>query len=642
MEEMGHRQSAAASEYESPRPPALEDVVRWVRRNLSILLLGPLAGLGLGLIAQLLMTTVYQGRGSFVVNDLPFGETSRSSDAETQRVLVDTVILSIPNADMLRAVEQRLGVHHGQISFSDVDLPVSLRGRTPAANVRIEEPHNSRIGIIDATSQSPEFAADVVNAILSELLRFNKIGGKIQNVKMRLSFAKDKADSLLKQLVDLSGERIKLEREDSELNDYTKRGFPLQGFPAFNDDATLNNLKTQLILVQSEYDRIASYNTRGELLDGKKSELDGLKKQIARHADSLTAALRSQLQISSTQEKNIQSELKDTQEQLQTLQQLDAKLEQSFADPSLMKQLATADAGDVPDSSSNMIVIIDGATPQHRPVSPKLWLNLLLGGFFGFALATSIAALRSWLDRKLTSVESVEQLTSLPCLALLPKFAQPATGKRTAREAEYSAGLGFLGNWLLRGQATTDRRQFIIGITPAKREQSCSELVANLAVLLVQAEKKTLVVDLHVSSPRQEHLLGIAATRGLGEWLVADEPLESHITYSTVRELALLPPGRIGTSLDDLLLRRSLAAALLDLVGRWDFILIDCPAVLYDWNAMLALPSGSPLVITADYKTTTADDVVHTARHARGPKWDVLGVVLQDCPEKLIKQALRG
>ena len=636
MEEMGHRQAATVLEYEDPRPQGLEDVLRWVRLNLFILLLGPLAGLVLGLIAQGLMTTVYQGRGSFVVNDLPFGETTRSSDAETQRVLVDTVILSIPNADMLRAVEQRLGVPHDRISFSDVDLPVSLRGRIPAANVRIEEPHNSRIGIIDATSQSPQFAADVVNAILAELLRFNKIGGKIQNVKLRLSFAKDKADGLLKQLVVLSGERIKLERENSELNDYTKRGFPLQSFPSFNDDATLNNLKTQLILVQSEYDRIASYTTRGELLDGKKSELDGLKKQIARHSDSLAAALRSQLEISSTQEKNIQAEVKETQDQLQTLQQLNAKLEQSFADPSLMAQLATADVDDVPDSSSNIIVIVDSATPQYRPVSPKLWLNLLLGGFFGVALAAGIAALRSWLDRQLTSVERVEQLTGLPCLAQLPKLP-PAIGKRTARESEYSAGLGFLGNWFLRGQAATDRRQFIIGITPAKREQSCSELVAHLAVLLVQAEKKTLVVDLHVSSPRQEQLLGIAATRGLGEWLVTDEPLESHITYSTVRELALLPPGRIGTSLDDLLLRRSLAAALLDLLGRWDFILIDCPAVLYDWNAMLALPSGSPLVITADYNTTNADDVLHTARHARGPKWDVLGVVLQDCPEKLIQ-----
>ena len=33
-----------------------------------------------------------------------------------------------------------------------------------------------------------------------------------------------------------------------------------------------------------------------------------------------------------------------------------------------------------------------------------------------------------------------------------------------------------------------------------------------------------------------------------------------------------------------------------------------------NWNAMLALPSGSPLVIAADYKTTNADDVVRTAR----------------------------
>jgi len=630
-------QNTAAAEFNALR--ALRLILAFVIRNSVFLVLGPVVGIVLGLLAQLTMSTVYEAKGTFVIDDLPFSQAAKG-DAETERTLVQTLILSIPNSDMLRAVEKRTNSPHGKISFTDDDRPVSLRGSQPAANITIEARRNSRIGIITTKSQDPQFAADVTNAILEELLRYNLIGGKLKYVTLRLNFAKIKADSLLKQLVDLSAERIKLEQQNSELLDYTRQGFPLQGFPAFNTDVTLNNLKTQLILSQSQYDSVASSSTRGDQLLGRRSEVQGLRQQLTAQSASLAAALRSQLEITRTQGTNIEGELKASQEQIQKLEQLGARLTQSFGDPALFEELSANDAGDLPDSAANVIVIIDRAHALNRPVSPKLWLNLLLGLFFGAAVGLATAALSTWFDTRLTSVQAVERLTGLPCLAVLPSLtASDLAGRAGAKPPSQAFGIGFLRSRLLRNPRDVHPGR-VIGFTPCGEGQETSQMIANLATLLARSDRKVLVVDLHLHAPRQARMLGATPAQGIGEWLAARGPVTPFVTPSSHADIGVLAPGRLPEQVDAQLSSHPLAPSLLEVVGTWDFILIDSPNILGDWGLALALPFGSPLIVTAEYKTSTSDDVLAIVRRAQGPKWEVLGVVLQDCPEKVAQQHL--
>jgi capsular polysaccharide biosynthesis protein/Mrp family chromosome partitioning ATPase len=630
--------NTAAAEFNALR--TLRVILAFVIRNSLFLVLGPVIGIVLGLLAQLTMSTVYEAKGTFVIDDLPFSQAAKG-DAETERTLVQTLILSIPNSDMLRAVEKRTNSPRGKISFTDADRPVSLRGSQPAANITIEARRNSRIGIITTKSQDPQFAADVTNAILEELLRYNLIGGKLKYVALRLNFAKIKADSLLKQMVDLSAERIKLEQQNSELLDYTRQGFPLQGFPAFNTDVTLNNLKTQLILSQSQYDSVASSSTRGDQLLGRRSEVEGLRQQLIAQSSSLAAALRSQLAITRTQGTDVENELKATQEQIQKLEQLGARLIQSFGDPALFQDLSANDAGDLPDSASNVIVIIDRAHALNRPVSPKLWLNLLLGLFFGTAIGVVTAVLVTWFDTRLTSVEAVERLTGLPCLAVLPPIPPPdLSGPSGPQAAPQAVGIGFLRSRLLRNPRDVHPGR-VIGFTPSEANQDCSKLVANLAALIARPDRRVLVIDLHFQSPRQARMLGATPAQGLGEWIsTPGGRLASFISPTAHPAIGVLAPGHLPERIDLQLSSHPLAPALLELVGVWDFILIDSPNITGDWGLMLALPFGSPLVITAEYSSSTSDHIVAVSRRAQGPKWELLGVVLQDCPEKIAQQHL--
>ena len=328
----------------------------------------------------------YAATGTFVVDELPFVQTLQQADAETDRQLVQTVILSIANRDMRSAVEARLGLPAGRISFSGIDRPLKLEAREPEANVEVASVKNSRMGSISADSQSAEFAAKVVNAMLEELQLYNIVGGRLKAIQTNAKFLKSKSESLLQQLVDVSAQRAKLEGQRTEMENYLKQQLPLFAFPAFSQDATMNNLRTQLILVESEYKALA--------------------------------ATSADYTIRLAQEQNLQADQRNGALKLDELSRESARLAQSFGDPTLMRKLA-AEKQDAGTGPANMIVPVDLAYPPVRPSRPKLVFYLLLGGALGGLVGLGLAAINVLLDTSVKSAEQIETQLGLPCLAVL-------------------------------------------------------------------------------------------------------------------------------------------------------------------------------------------------------------------------------
>ena len=572
---------------------------------------------------------VFSSTGTFVVDELPFVQTLQQSDAETDRQLVQTVILSIANRDMRAAVESRLGVPAARISFTGIDRPLKLHGREPEANVVVTPVKNSRMGSISAESQNAEFAAGVVNAILEELQLYNIVGGRLKAIQTTTTFLKSKADSLLQQLVDAGAQRAKLEGQTAEMEIYLKQDLPLYAFPAFSQDATLNNLRTQLILVESQYKALAATSTRGQRLEGKAEELKTLRAQLAKQAGNLAEALRADFAIRSSQLQNLQAEQQSVARRFEELSRESTRLAQSFGDPTVMRKLAaeTQEAGAGP---ANMIVPVDLAYPAPRPIRPKPVFFLLLGGVLGVMLGLGLSAINILLDNSLKSVEQIETQLGLPCLAALSKRPPLAAG---GTDQEHSPGLGFLRTHLL--SPSRPPGFCVVGFTPVSSRQRSSVLVADLAVLLAQAGKRTLVVDLHFNDPRIARLLGVEVKGGIEKWIQSKEPLSGYLGRSSDRGLAVFSASRRSRNLADQISRRPLAAEWKTLEADWDFVLIDAPCILSDWSLNLTLPAGEPLILTADFRRTNLDMLRQTLSHASGPRWQVEGAVLTNAPRRI-------
>jgi len=615
------------------KPESLfQEVVVFLWGSKWILMLGLLIGLGLGIALFRVTPKVYESSAKFIIDELPFNIREESTDAETERQLVQTLIMSIPSRDMRIAVAKRLGVSPSQIVFEDIDQRIPLSGPIPAANVRVASTKNSRIGAITARSQDVAFAAEVPNAVLQELQALNVIAGELKTVRQNMKLSRDKADQLLKQLVDITAQRIEIEKQVMELDDYLKRNQPLEGFPSFSQDTTLNNLKTQMILVDSEYQSIAASSTRGVRLEGKKAELQGLRIQLTSQARTLATALRSRLAIARTQEEDFQKQVKEIQAQISSSERRGARFLNSFSDPAKIHQII-AEETIQPSETGNVIVTVDMAKEEKRNVQPKLVINLVLGGMLGAGLGLGVALLRASLDTRIRSVDQVGRQTGRQFLASIPPISrkQRKSGSRIVDTPPPSQGLGFLRNFLLRSNLNKSTSQ-ILALVPASKGVWSSRLVSDLAVLLAQAEKRTLVIDLHSHNPQQAKLLGIEAKTGWSEWLTSDATLDKFISYSVVRELALLDVGPAPKHLDELLSRRPLSAALTDLLVKWDFILIDTPQLREDWNLLLALPPAASFIAVAGYRNTEYEDLRRLIRQAEGAGWSFLGTVVQNDP----------
>ncbi len=615
-------------------PPAtgIRDFFRILGANFFVFVACLALGIGLGLLAQEKIPKAYESRARFLVNEIPYSDPQLKISSDAEQTLVQTFVMGILSRDMRGEVARQLGVSPKQLAFADLDRPLKLADATPEANIRVDSTDKSRMGEIIATSQSSEFAAAAANAILDNLQLFNRVSGRLKNLRLGMDLSKIRIDGTVKDLVDISSKRSKLEQENAELEDRIKRGLPLRALPSFAQDATLNNLKTQFILVDSEYSALAATVTRGPRLDAKRAEVKNLTEQVEDYVQRLARALRSAYAIARTQQQSVETDIKESKAKIDRMAEQSALFAQSLGSPAIMRTIADEAESEAP--MANVIVPVDRAAPKIKPMRPKLWLNLLLGGVFGAGLGAGLVSLRVMLDTRLRSAREIEGRTGQPCLALLPKLDPiRKTGDGFDRPRS-PIGLGYLRSHLLRAFLETKERQ-IVGFTPSRRNSSTSLTVATLGLLLAQAGHRILIIDLYRKGIRVAAALGLQKGDGLSRWLASDEPLNDYIGWAAPGKLGVLGFGKASRELDHLLGRRPISMELPALLNEWDFILIASPAIRADWSMMLTLPPGSPIIVTADYRDARVGDVTASVQRARNTRWTVEGIVLQNCPQRL-------
>ncbi|HEY4414578.1 MAG TPA: hypothetical protein VGO57_02710 [Verrucomicrobiae bacterium] len=616
----------------TPEAALLRQGLGFIFRNIFILIIGIAAGVILGFTVQSHLPSTYESTGSFVVDEAPFLQNkvqNNSLDGYTESALVQSLILGIPSLNLRDALAARLHVPADRICFADISArPLSLNGKDAVANIRITAVHNSRTGTISATSQSATFAAQVVNALLTELQNYNLALGRLNSLKLDMQFASDRALSIQNQAVLLEQTRSLQEQQVTQLDEYLKQGLPLESFPVFGTDITLNNLKTQRLLVEADYAAMLASTPGGLGLESKKAEVSGVQKGVKQQAQFLADGLRSQLAATRLQEQNLQAEARTAEQKVQQLSYEKADWVQSFGDIAVMKALIANHSKDLLTPGS-AIVVVNHAVPAERAKSPILLLNLAIGVFVGGLAGLVVAILFALLDNRLVSAESVGVLTGLPCVATVPKPFWFGRQKKLSVRRLNPAGFDPLRSNLLLAPAGGKIQ--VMGFTPSGRCESCSRLVADLAVMLARAGRRTLVVDLHFSRPRQARLLHIQPKSDLADWMASTSSIEEYICPSELPELGLLTCVDRKKAAVDLAGRRPLATILPQLQDKWDIILIDAPAIRSRWDLALALPAEGKLVMTANCRRARPKQVIETARQAQSQGWNLLGVALQRC-----------
>jgi uncharacterized protein involved in exopolysaccharide biosynthesis len=376
-------------------PALLPRLASDLRPHIPLIMLGIIVGSIIGLVAYFSTTSIYEARGSFLINQLPFGlQDDTSTDSETSRQLVQSLILSVSSEGMRREVAKVVGVPDASLAFTDSDRPVSLSGSDKLrANIEITATRNSRLGVVTAQSADPDFAVKVVNAVFTKMEILNQIAGRLEQIEFRLKLNKTEADNLVQEAGSVSADRIKFETQNQVLDSYLAKKNSLENFPAFSTDATLSNLKTQLILVDSDYASLAAQSTGGDMLVGKRGELENLRGQIRDLTEGLANGLRASLQMTDAREASLEKSLNDLEESSAKLETQRTTLAKGFGDFNLPDDLAPQ-IDPTPAGEASVIVVVDAAYTVPRPVKPVLSIDLVLGAVLGLGIGFGISQVR--------------------------------------------------------------------------------------------------------------------------------------------------------------------------------------------------------------------------------------------------------
>lgn len=127
-----------------PHEAGLDDVFVYLRRNVLFILGGLATGLLLGLLVQFFTRPVYEVDAKFTINQLPFDLEKGTIDAETQRQIVQTLILSLSSERVKQGVVRswvfrKIGLLSGILKRRCRFIPLKLAQMSGSRRFEIPE-----------------------------------------------------------------------------------------------------------------------------------------------------------------------------------------------------------------------------------------------------------------------------------------------------------------------------------------------------------------------------------------------------------------------------------------------------------------------------------------------------------------------
>ena len=228
--------------------------------------------------------------------------------------------------------------------------------------------------------------------------------------------------------------------------------------------------------------------------------------------------------------------------------------------------------------------IISGALVPERPISPKIPLNLALGGFLGVILGAGTALLLESMNQSLKNIEEANRLLGFPLLGTIPQYGEKNPKNRQEGRQELplldnpyspvSTSFEMLQTNL--GFTISDKELRVILVTSATPGEGKSFVAANLALAAAYVGRRVLLVDADMRRPRQHRIWEIHNLLGLSNILAGQAQLENAV--QEVSPLVnMLPAGKIPPNPVALLDSQRMATLVEEASKDYDFVIIDTP-----------------------------------------------------------------
>ena len=274
----------------------------------------------------------------------------------------------------------------------------------------------------------------------------------------------------------------------------------------------------------------------------------------------------------------------------------------------------------------NPVEIIDVAEPKRRPVSPNLFMNVLLSIFVGLGAGVGLAYFIEYLDTSIKTADDVERILGLPVLGLIPQKVRPLIEE--GPDSEHAEAYRVLRTNLAFTEGGSHRGAFCVLSGGAGEGKSTT--VFNLAFVCAQQGEKVLLVDADLRRPVQHSILGVSNRFGLTNVLLRDVPVEEAIKATSVPNLHFLPSGRLPRTSLGVLDPKRIGELVASLKTKYDVVLIDTPPLVGISDSSIIAKETDGAIIVVQYRKYPREMLTKAKQMIEALGVTVVGAVLNN------------
>ncbi|MDP5337682.1 MAG: polysaccharide biosynthesis tyrosine autokinase [Nodularia sp. (in: cyanobacteria)] len=273
--------------------------------------------------------------------------------------------------------------------------------------------------------------------------------------------------------------------------------------------------------------------------------------------------------------------------------------------------------------------IISEALLPEKSVSPRIRLNLALGGFLGFFLAFGSALLLDAVDKSVKTVDEAEKLLGYPLLGKVPKLAlDEMTSELPLLDNPYSSvNTAFEMLQINLGFTVSDKKLKVIVVSSCLPGEGKSFITANLAVATAQMGQRVLLIDADMRRPRQQEVWKVRNLMGLSNILVGQASL-SQSCHEPLVNLHLLTAGTIPPNPAALLDSERMHELVQQAAQDYDCVIIDTPPLTFIADASIIGKLADGILLVSRPGVVNSDAIKTTKTLLENSRLSVLGMVV--------------
>jgi capsular exopolysaccharide synthesis family protein len=291
------------------------------------------------------------------------------------------------------------------------------------------------------------------------------------------------------------------------------------------------------------------------------------------------------------------------------------------------------------------ITVVDRAVPPLDPHHPVFGINLALAVMLGMVMGIGTAFVREYADDTVRTGEDVNDTAHLPILAMIPSHAEAGAargaaanlglgsgGQRHARRTSWPRIDGRGGNGSAHDQRlgralAAEATPRSILISSCRVGEGKTTVSVNFALSLVGLGNRVLLVDADLRRPSIHRALGLPSGPGLADHLRRGVSWQDMVRRTEVDGLHVLPSGGATPDAGDLLASRRTAELLAVAKQRFDFVIVDAPALFISaYDARILAKHVDGLVVVVRSRETPRTLVNRIPQEVP----NVIGVVVND------------